>query len=117
MHTETDLLKSIAEDIATRQNPDLINEPKADHRLVLEANRLEKAIVQALRTIDNNIQRDTFRNDTIGKLIDICDLLFDIHHRISPDTKVLLDMLTAIKKVLPDEISLLLRLPKGFVET
>lgn len=117
MHTETEVLKSIAEDIASRQVPDLIYEPKADLRLVLEANRLEKAIVQALRTIDNYIQRDTFRNDTIGKLVDICDLLYEVHHKVSPDTKVLLDLLTAIKKILPAEISPLSRLPKAFVHT
>lgn len=117
MHTETEVLKSIAEDIASKQHPDLINEPKADHRLVLEANRLEKAIVLALRTFDNHTQRDTFRNDTIGKLVDICDLLYEVHQKVSPDSKVLLDLLTAIKKVLPAEISPLLRLPKAFVHT
>ena len=116
MHTETEVLKSIAEDIASRQNPDNINEPKADHRLLYEANSLEKAIIRELRTIDNNTQRDTFRNDTISKLVDICDLLYDIHHRVSPDTKVLLDLLSAIKKILPTEVSPLLRLPKAFVQ-
>jgi hypothetical protein len=116
MHTETEVLKSIAEDIAARQNPDNINEPKADHRLLYEANRLEKAITQELRTIDKYTQRDTFRNDTISKLVDICDLLYKVHHRVSPDTKVLLDLLNAIKKLLPDEISPLLRLPKAFVQ-
>jgi hypothetical protein len=117
MHTDTELLRSIAEDLAARQNPDPIYEPKADHRLILEANRLEKAIIQALRTIDNHVQRDTFRNDTIGKLVNICDLLYDVHHKVSPDTKVLLDLLTAVKTVLPNEISPVLRLPKAFVHT
>ena len=115
MHTETEVLKSIAEDIASRQNPDTINEPKADHRLLYEANRLEKAIVKEMRTIENVTHRDTFRNDTIGKLVEICDLLYDVHQKVSPDTKVLLDLLTAIKKVLPAEISPRLRLPKAFV--
>src|ERR1700754_2351168 len=117
MHTETEVLKSIAEDIAARQNPDPIYEPKADHRLILEANRLEKAIVHALLSIDNDTQRDTFRNDTIGKLVNICDLLYEVHHKVSPDTKVLLDLLTAVKTVLPNEISPLLRLPKAFVHS
>jgi len=116
MHTETEVLKSIAQDIAARQNPETINEPKADYRLELEANRLEKAIIRELRSIDNYTQRDTFRNDTIGKLVDICDLLYDVHQRVSPDTKVLLDLLTAIKKILPTEISPLLRLPKAFIQ-
>jgi len=115
MHTETEVLKSIAQDIASRQNPDNINEPKADHRLLYEANRLEKAIIQELRSIDNNTQRDTFRNDTISKLVDICDLLYNVHERVSPDTKVLLDLLAAIKKILPNEINPQLRLPKAFV--
>jgi hypothetical protein len=117
MHTDTELLKSTAEHISARQNPDSINEPKADHRLVLEANRLEKAIIQGLRTIDNETQRDTFRNDIISKLVDICDLLYDVHYRLSADTKVLLDLLTAIKKIFPVEISPLLRLPLAFVQT
>lgn len=115
MHTETEVLKTIAEDIASRQNPDTIHEPKADHRLQYEANRLEKAIVQKLRSFDDATQRDTFRNDTLGNLVDICDLLYNVHHRISPDAKVLLDLLTAIKRVLPNEISPLLQLPKAFV--
>jgi hypothetical protein len=114
MNMETEHLKSIAEDIAARQNPDTINEPKADHQLLVEANRLETAIVATLRTFDNFPQRDTFRNDMIGKLVDICDILFNVHQRVSPDTKAILDLLNAIKQILPTEVSPLLRLPNAF---
>ena len=110
MHPETEFLRSIAEEIAARQLPDSINEPQADHRLLVEARRLEKAITTTLRSIDSFTQRDTYHNDTLGKLVEICDLLFEAHHRISPDSKVLLELLTAIRQILPGEISPLLRL-------
>lgn len=115
MHPETEYLRYIAEEIAGRQLPDTICEPQADHRLLVEARRLEKAIVVTLRTIDNFIQRDTYHNDTLGKLVEICDLLFEAHNRISSDTKVLLDLMTAVRQILPGEISPLLRLSKAFV--
>ena len=115
MHTDTEFLKSIAADIVSRQDPDSIHESKADHRLVLEANRLERAITVALRAFENPTQRDTFLNDSLVKLVNICDLLFNEHHRISPDVQVLMDWLTAIKRVIPREISPLLQLPKAFI--
>lgn len=117
MHPETEYLRSIAEEIAARQLPDTINEPQADHRLLVEARRLEKAITVTLRSIDNFTQRDTYHNDTLSKLVDISDLLFEADHRISPDTRVLLDLLAAIRQILPGEISPLLRLSKAFVFT
>lgn len=115
MLPETEYLKSIAEEITARQLPDSIYEPQADHRLLFEARRLEKAVITTLRTIDNFTQRDTYHNDTLGKLVDICDLLFEPHQRISPNVKVILELLSAIRKVLPGEISPLLPLPKAFV--
>jgi hypothetical protein len=117
MNTETEFLRSIAEEIAARQLPDIINEPQADHRLLVEARRLEKAIITTLRAIDNFTQRDTYHNDTLGKLVEICDLLFEPHQRISPNVKVILELLSAIRKVLPGEISPLLPLSKAFVHT
>jgi len=117
MHPETEYLRSIAEEIAARQLPETINEPQADHRLLLEARRLEKAITVTLRSIANFTQRDTYHNDTLGKLVDICDLLFEAHHRVSPDTRVLLDLLAAIRQILPGEISPMLRMSKAFVFT
>jgi len=117
MHPETEYLRSIAEEIAARQLPDTINEPQADHRLLFEARRLEKAITAMLRTIDNFTQRDTYHNDMMGKLVDICDLLFEPRKHITPDVNVILELLSAIRKVLPGEISRLLALPKAFVHT
>lgn len=117
MDTGTDYLKCIAVEISERQNLDFINEPKADHRLLVESNRLEKAVTAELRAIDNFTRRDTFHNDTLGKLVDICDLLYEPHHRINADVKVILELLSAIRKVLPGEISPLLPLPKAFVHT
>ena len=117
MHTDTDYLRSIAEEIANRHSPESINEPQADHRLVFEARKLEKSIIDNLRAIDNFTQRDTFHNDTLGKLVDICDLLFAVHHRVSPDVKVILELLSAIRKILPGEISPFLPLPKAFTHT
>jgi len=115
MNTETEFLRSIAEEIAARKNPDLINEPQADHRLLFETRRLEKDITLALRAIDNLTQRDTFYNDILTKLIDICDILFGVSHKVSPDTKVLLELLGAVRQVLPGDLSPLLRLPKAFI--
>lgn len=115
MHTDTDHLKTIAIEISERQNPDIIIEPKADHRLLYEANLLEKGITEMLRSIDNLTQRDTFHNDVLGKLIDICDILYEPGQRITADTRVLLNLLTAIRQILPKEISPMLRLPKAFV--
>jgi hypothetical protein len=117
MHPETEFLRTIAEEIAARELPATINEPQADHRLLVEARRLEKAITATLRSIDNFTQRDTYHNDTLSKLVDICDLLFEAHHRISPDTRVLLDLLSAIRQILPGEISPLLRLSKAIIFT
>lgn len=108
-------LKTLALEIAARQSPDTNKEPKADHRLLVEVDRLEKAITDTLRSIDNYTQRDTFHNDVLGKLIDICDILYEPNHRITPDTQELLNLLTNIKRILPREISPLLRLPKAFV--
>jgi len=117
MNTGTEFLRIIAEEIAARQNLAGLNEPHADHRLQLEAQRLEKEITVMLRSIDNFVQRDTFYNDTLAKLVDICDILFEVHHRVSPDTKVVLSLLTFVKQILPREVSPFIRLPKAFVFT
>lgn len=114
-NTETELLRTIAAELAARKDADLINEPQADHRLLLEARRLEKAITVALRAIDNLTQRDTFFNDTLTKLIGICDTLFEVRQGVSPDIKALLELLAAVRQVLPGDLSPLLRLPKAFI--
>jgi len=114
MKTETDYLKRIAEEIAANKTPDkYITEP--DHHLDTEAKRLEKDIRDSLLAIDNFTQRDTFHFDTLSKLVDICDILFDTSGRIDPNVKVILNLLTAIRQIIPAEIRPNLRLPKAFV--
>jgi hypothetical protein len=113
MNTDTDFLKSIAEEKAAKGI--IVKEDLPDPRIVVEAGRLEKAIIAEIRSIDNFIQRDTFHYDTLNKLVNICDTLFDIHHTISPDTKVVLELLAAIRKVVPSEIAPNLKLPSAFV--
>jgi len=115
MHTDTDHLKTLAIEIAGRQNPDIITEAKADHRLLYETNKLEKGITQALRSIDNFTQRDTLHNDVLGKLVEICDILYIPNRRVTPDTQALLDLMRDIRKIIPGITSPLLALPKAFI--
>jgi len=65
--------------------------------------------------IDNFTQRDTFHFDTLVKLVDICDTLFDIDRTVNPNVTVMLKLLTAIRQIIPAEIRPNLRLPKAFV--
>jgi len=116
MYTDTDYLKSIAEEIAADKNIDTRNNIKPDHHLVTEARRLEKAIIQNLTTIENFTQRDTFHFNTLGKLVNICDLLYNITTSANPNVMVLINLLNTIKEVLPNEIRPNLRLPKAFIE-
>ena len=115
MHTDTDHLKTLAIEIAERQNPELINESKADHRLLYETNKLEKGITQALRSIDNFTQRDTLHNDVLGKLVEICDVLYVPNRRVTPDAQAVLDLIRDIRKIIPGITSPLLDLPKAFI--
>jgi hypothetical protein len=114
MHTETEYLKTISKEIAVAKNNSQFKKT-ADHRLILEANRLEKAITQHMHSIDNFTQRDTFYFDTLNKLVAICDILFDVTNDINPDCKVIADLLAAIKRVVPSEIRPNLKLPDAFV--
>jgi len=116
MYTDTDYLKSIAEEIAADKNIDTRNNIKPDHHLVTETRRLEKAIIQNLTTIENFTQRDTFHFNTLGKLVNICDLLYNITTSANPNVMVLINLLNTIKEVLPNEIRPNLRLPKAFIE-
>lgn len=115
MHTDTDHLKTLAIEIAERQNPDCINESKADHRLLYETNKLEKGITLALRSIDNFTQRDTLHNDLLGKLVEICDILYVPNRRVTPDAQAVLDLIRDIRKIIPGITSPLLDLPKAFI--
>jgi hypothetical protein len=113
MNTDTEYLKSIAEEIAA--DPNKHNTQKADHHLVTEAKRLEKAITLHLATIENFTQRDTFYFNTLSKLVNICDILFEIKQNITPDVTRVLELLNTIREVLPNEIRPGLKLPKAFV--
>jgi len=114
MHTDTDYLKNIAAEIAAKPNQENQN-TLPDKHLLTEANRLQKLITDHLLSIDNFPQRESFYFNTLSTLVDICDILFEIKNIISPDVKILLDLLAAIKKVLPSEISPKLKLPNAFI--
>jgi len=114
MNTETDYLKSIAEEIALKHEDERDN-LSPDKHLVTEANRVRKDITTHLLRFDNFPQREAFYFNTLSKLVDICDILFNVNNTIDPDVTVLLDLMTEIKKVIPSEISPGLQLSKAFV--
>jgi hypothetical protein len=114
MNTETDYLKRIAEEIAANKDKNE-NTTQPDHHLFTEAKRLEHEIIHHLTSIENFTQRDTFHFNTLSKLVNICDILFEADETITPNVDVLLDLLTSIKQVIPDEIRPNLKLPKAFV--
>jgi len=114
MTTETEYLKIIAEEIAAdteKHHPTA----KADNHLTIEAGRLEKAVTHHLSGIENFTQRDTFYFNTLSKLVNICDILFKVHHSVTPNVMILLDLMNTIKEVLPDEVRPGLKLPKAFI--
>jgi len=114
MNTETDYLKRIADDIAANKDQTKYN-AEPDHHMEYEAGRLEKDIRESLLAIDNFTRRDTFHFDTLVKLVDICDTLFEAGKEINANVKVLIKLLTAVKQIIPAEIRPNLRLPKAFV--
>ncbi|WP_454802839.1 hypothetical protein [Mucilaginibacter phyllosphaerae] len=113
MNTETDYLKSIAEEIVQSGNKEIKN---PNHHLLTEAKRLEKAIMHSLNSIENFTQRDTFCFNTLQKLVQISDILFDFTRSLDPNVKVLVELLTAIKQLMPSEIRPNLKLSRAFVE-
>jgi hypothetical protein len=113
MNTETDYLKSIAEEILLSSS---LDSSKPNHHLQTEAKRLEKAIIHSLNTIENFTQRDTFHFNTLSKLVNICDLLFAQTNSLNPDVSVLMELLTAVKQIIPSEIRPNLKLPRAFIE-
>ena len=115
MNTETDYLQIIAEEIAARGKESSETITRPDHHLIAEAKRLEKSITHSLTTIENFTQRDTFHFNTLSKLVNICDLLYDITSSVNPHTLVLINLLTAIRHILPNEIRPNLKLPKAFI--
>jgi len=116
MNNETEYLQRIAEEIAAHTINNSEESTKPDHHLANEADRLEKIITHNLRAIENFTQRDTFHFNTLSKLVNICDLLYDTTASANPNVMVLMDLLTAVKQVVPDEIRPNLKLPKAFVE-
>jgi hypothetical protein len=116
MNTDTEYLKIIAEEIALNAEHKIQTTGKANHHLLVESGRLEKAVIHNLNSIENFTQRDTFHFNTLSKLVNICDILYDGPGFVSPDVMVLLDLMTAIRQVVPSEIRPNLKLPKAFVE-
>jgi hypothetical protein len=113
MNTETDYLKSIADEIVINKSTD---QTKPNHHLLVEAKRLEKEIIHSLNSIENFTQRDTFHFNTLSKLVNICDTLFNVTGTINADVTVIIDLLAAVRKIIPNEIRPNLKLPKAFVE-
>jgi len=114
MHTETDYLKTLAVEIAANAIQQ-IEEIIPDKHLLAEVIRVQKLITSHLLSIDNFPQRESFYFNTLTKLVDICDILYEGNQCITPDVKAILDLLAEIKKVLPTEISPALKLPKAFI--
>lgn len=114
MHTETEYLKILAVEIAAKP----VHESSASHpdkHLAAEADRVQKIIISHLLSLDNFPQRESFYFNTLTNLVDICDTLYDITNDVTSDVKVLLQLLNAVKKVLPTEVSPALKLPKAFL--
>jgi hypothetical protein len=112
MNTDTEYLKSIAEEIAASKT----NTDKPNHHLANEAKRLEKDIIQNLNSIENFTQRDTFLFNTLSKLVNISDLLFTAAGSVNPDVMILMDLMAAVRQITPDLIRPNLKLPKAFIE-
>lgn len=113
MNNDIEYLKSIAEEIAANKNASGTDKP--NNHLAIEAKRLEKSITQCLNTIENLTQRDTFLFNTLSKLVNICDLLFTATESLSADVKIVMDVMTVVQQITPDEIRPNLKLPKAFI--
>jgi hypothetical protein len=113
MPTETQYLRKIAVEIAAKKQ--LNNSSVPDDHLLSEAARLQKHITDHLLSLDAFTLRETFYYNTLGRLVEICDMLFEINDNVTPDVIVLVNLLTEIKKVVPSEINPKLKLPKAFI--
>lgn len=114
MIIETEYLKSISEEIAADQIHQ--KSAKANRHLATEAKRLEKEIALQLISIDNCAHQDALYFNTLSQLVQICDSLYDIHQTITPDVITIINLLMAIKHLIPDKIRPCLKLPKAFLE-
>ena len=113
MHPDTQYLKTIAEEIAA--NPGQADPAKPNHHLERAALELEKAIIQSLQSIENFTQRDTYHFNTLSRLVNICDALFNIHGKVTPDVMVIMELMENVRQILPTEIRASLKLSKAFI--
>ena len=113
MHPDTHYLKTIAEEIAA--NPGQADPAKPNHHLERAALELEKAIIQSLQSIENFTQRDTYHFNTLSRLVNICDALFNIHGKVTPDVMVIMELMENVRQILPTEIRASLKLSKAFI--
>jgi len=114
MTTETDYLRSIAEDLILKAQTES-ERLLPDKHLVAEASRVKKNIIAHLLQIDNFPQREIFYFNTLSNLVDICDILYQPGNPVNADVKVMLGLLTEVKKIIPSEISPDLQLPNAFI--
>lgn len=113
MHTETDYLKNIADEIALKGKGTRQNTP--DKHLLIEARRVENAVTAHLYSLDNYTRRETYYFDTLFKLVLICDTLYEVSQTVTPNVRTLLNLLNTIRKIIPGEVSPKLQLPKAFL--
>lgn len=116
MHIEFDILEAMVKDIAAKPK---INQGDRlpESAMVQEAKRIEMLVSDKLLALKNPTQVSTLLNMVLQKLIRICDRLFEVNDAISPETQVIVELLTAIKRMVPQSISPQLSLPKAFVQT
>ncbi|CAM6054709.1 unnamed protein product [Sphagnum tenellum] len=115
MNTETDYLKTIAEEIASAQKHKPQETSKANTYLCTEAKRLEREVMLHLNAIKERIQYDIFYLNVMNKLVVICDILFDNCGIKSPDVLVIIDLLTTLRALVPGEITVNVKLPRAFI--
>jgi hypothetical protein len=112
MSTQTDYLKSIAEEIVSYPNN---TQTKLNPHLKTEAQRLEKAIIRSLTPVKDTAIDEPTQVNTLCKLVNICDILYSSHQTISPDVGTIIELLNSVKQVIPVEIRSNLQLPKAFI--
>jgi len=114
MNTDTEYLKSIAQAIPFKSNRP--NKETADHHLITEARRLEQAIITQLTFAAQTNQTNNQLTHTLAKLTDICDILYNVSKTVTPDVVVVMDLLTCIRQIIPNNIRPILKLPIAFVK-
>ena len=113
INTEFEVLEAITADLADKASHADVHPANA---LLTEAKRIERLVGIRLLELKNPTQVSTMLNMVLQKLIRIADQLFDINGRLSAETRVILDLMTAIKSMVPQSISPALPLPKGFIQ-